>query len=627
MSRFLCLAGMIVVFSTVAAGDASADKPPATSAPASQPADQAILKTLRPGHPRLVALAADIDRVRRMVKDHEQPRIWHEAMTKKAEKLLTEPTLEYKLIGPRLLDVSRSACDRIYTLGLLYRLDGDKRYADRGIRELLAICAFQDWHPDHFLDTAEMTHAAGIGYDWFYDRMTADQRKIVRQAIIAKGLNPAVEAYNGANYGWWVKCHHNWNQVCNGGISIGALAIADEDPQLAAFILNSALHSLPLVMKEYAPDGGWAEGPGYWSYATRYTAYFLAAMDSALGNDHGISKTAGFDKAGDFRLYSVGPTNRTFNYADADDAAESTAEMFWLARRFDKPVYAWHERQRKYDGDSLDLLWFDPRGGSPDKAGLPLDRVFRGVDVAFLRSSWEDPDAIFMGFKGGDNKANHSHLDLGTFVLDALGQRWALDLGADEYNLPGYFGKQRFSYYRLRTEGHNTLLIDNHNQAEDGRANIIAFESTPTRALAVADLSAGYKGSAERVLRGVALLDRRSVLVQDEITMKDPAPLAWSMHTQAKIDAKGDIATLTLGGAHLQARILEPAGARFEAASAEMAPPQDQNKDVRKLLIHIPAKAGSTRIAVLLTPYRETLTESAPSLKPLEQWAGTAKID
>lgn len=620
MSWFMRFAGITVLSLTLAAANAPADKPSAASAPASQLADVSILKTLRPDHPRLMALPTDLDRVRRMIKDHEQPRLWHQAMSKKAEKLLTDPVLQYKLIGPRLLDVSRSACDRIYTLGLLYRLDNDKRFADRGIKELLAICSFQDWHPDHFLDTAEMTHAAAIGYDWFYDQMTADQRKVVRQGIVEKGLNPAVEAYNGASYGWWVKCHHNWNQVCNGGISIGALAIADEDPQLAAFILNSALHSLPLVMKEYGPDGGWAEGPGYWSYATRYTAYLLAAMESALGDDHGISKTTGFDKAGDFRLYSVGPTDRTFNYADADDAADSTAEMFWLARRFDKPIYAWHERQRKYDGDSLDLLWFDPRGGSPDKAGLPLDRVFRGVDVAFLRSAWEGPDAIFVGFKGGDNKANHSHLDLGTFVLDAMGQRWALDLGADEYNLPGYFGKQRFTYYRLKTEGHNTLLIDNRNQAEDGRANIVAFESTPTRAFAVADLSAGYKDSAQRVLRGMALLDRKSVLVQDEITMKSPAPLAWSMHTQAKIDTQGDIATLTLGSAHLQARVLEPAGAKFEAASAEMAPPQDQNKHVQKLLIHIPAKAGATRVAVLLTPYREKAPTLKPALKPLEHW-------
>ena len=89
---------------------------------------------------------------------------------------------------------------------------------------------------------------------------------------------------------------------------------------------------------------------------------------------------------------------------------------------------------------------------------------------------------FFVGFKGGDNKVNHSHLDLGTFVLDALGQAWALDLGSDDYNLPGYFGKQRWNYYRLRTEGHNTLTIEGENQNPEARAHLLAFHSDPERA-------------------------------------------------------------------------------------------------------------------------------------------------
>ena len=232
----------------------------------------------------------------------------------------------------------------------------------------------------------------------------------------------------------------------------------------------------------------------------------------------------------------------------------------------------------------------------------------------------EDPQAIFVGFKGGDNKANHSHLDLGTFVLDALGQRWAVDLGGDEYNMPGYFGKERFTYYRLKTEGHNTLSINGKNQDVQARAEIIAFDSQPARAFAIADLSAGYKTAADRVLRGVALLDRKHVLVQDEIELSKSAEVVWAMHTQAKIDLAGGVATLTLGDAHLQAKILSPAGAEFEVASAEMPPPQNPNKGVRNLLIRLPKAVGSTRIAVLLSPYRQTALKSEPNIQPLHSW-------
>ncbi len=76
---------------------------------------------------------------------------------------------------------------------------------------------------------------------------------------------------------------HNWNQVCNGGLTIGALAIGDEEPELCGKILHHALTSVQLAMRSYAPDGGWGEGPGYWGYATSYNVTMLACLESAAG--------------------------------------------------------------------------------------------------------------------------------------------------------------------------------------------------------------------------------------------------------------------------------------------------------------------------------------------------------
>ena len=96
-----------------------------------------------------------------------------------------------------------------------------------------------------------------------------------------------------------------------------------------------------------------------------------------------------------------------------------------------------------------------------------------------MRSEWNDADATFVGFKGGTNKAHHGHLDLGTFVLDSAGQRWAIDLGSDDYGSPDYFnGEKRWGYYRASTAGHNTLVIDGRNQDPAVDAEVIKFFST-----------------------------------------------------------------------------------------------------------------------------------------------------
>ena len=89
-----------------------------------------------------------------------------------------------------------------------------------------------------------------------------------------------------------------------------------------------------------------------------------------------------------------------------------------------------------------------------------------------MRSAWDDPNALFAGIKAGYNQVNHGHLDLGNFELDALGVRWARDLGSENYNLPGYWegkrGGQRWSYYRLGSASHNVVMLGGQHQDAAG---------------------------------------------------------------------------------------------------------------------------------------------------------------
>ncbi len=616
--------GRLLLFAIILLGlcGCSVAQPPAAAPTPAVKEVTNVLNTLRQGHPRLICTDEDLARIKDTLARDETAKSYFESIRAEADKLLKTPdTIQHKLIGPRLLDQSRRCVSRVYTLALTYRLTGDKRYSDRALKEMLAAAGFPDWNPSHFLDTAEMTHALGIGYDWLYDAMTGEQRDTVRKAIVNLGLMPGKKVYDGG--GWWAKCNHNWNQVCNGGLGIGALAIGDEEPAIAKEILTGAFKSLPLAMASYGPDGGWAEGPGYWGYATRYTVYFLASLETALGSDQGFSNSPGFDRAGLFRVHFSGPVGKTFNYADAGDGVGSASEMYWLAKRFDQPLYAWQQRQRATKPEALDLVWYDPQQKSPEEMGEALDAYFKGVQVAFFRSSWSDPEAIFVGFKGGDNKANHSHLDLGSFVLDALGQRWASDLGSDNYNMPGYFGKQRWTYYRLRTESHNTLLINSENQDPKAAAPILGFHAGAETPYAVADLTAAYKTAVTRLWRGMALVNRKAVLVQDEIQAEKPVEALWGMVTAAEVKCEGAKATLTLKGKTLQARILSPEGATFDTVSTQPAEPQKQNEGTRKLVVRLAGPVTEARIAVLLTPGEAAV--EAPKVRPLEDWLAEAK--
>jgi hypothetical protein len=596
------------------------------------PTASEILSRLHKAHPRLLATAGDFERLKERVRVEARLGEWQLKLKEKADRILSEAPSRYEIPdGLRLLATSRRVLDRVYTLALLYRLGGDRRYVDRTWEELSAAAAFPDWNPRHFLDTAEMTHAFAVGYDWLFEVWTPERRAVLREAMLKKGLEPALGCYRGeGNYPAFPKMRHNWNQVCNGGIGMGALALADEVPEAAGEILHAALESLQLPMAEFAPDGAWKEGPGYWNYATDYNVVILAALESALGTDFGLSGMAGFADTGLFPIYLTGPLGRTLNYADGGDGLIRAPQMFWLARRFHRPEYARYQAGAAAP-QALDLVWFDSPAES-GQGGLALDKYFRGAEVATFRSAWDNREAVFVGFKAGDNKANHSQLDLGSFVLDALGQRWALDLGADDYNLPGYFGAQRWNYYRLRAEGQNTLVINpgaGPDQDPKGFARLIRFESRPDRAFAIADLTSACARGATRVERGIALVSRERTLVQDEVQSDKPCDVWWFMHTRAQIDVgdDGTSATLSQVDRRLQARVLSPAGARIEVMDAAPLPAsphpagQAKNEQVRKLAIHLTG-VDNLRLAVLLTPLRDgaALSKDHLGIAPLKEW-------
>lgn len=586
------------------------------------PAGEAILRTLRPGHPRLMLDDVRLAEIRRLIATDPVAARVYRAVREEAEALLTAPPSHYEIPdGRRLLSVSRAVKERVYALALVYRLEGGEGFVARAWEEMAAAAAFPDWNPSHFLDTAEMTHALATGYDWLYDRLTAAQREALCAAIVHKGLEPGLEVYAGGATHNWHTGTNNWNQVCNGGLGTGALAIADVAPEIAGRVLHEALGSLPLAMGHYAPDGASTEGVTYWEYGSRYNILFLFALETALGTDYGLTRLPGFAESGAYQMYMSGAGRMSMDFADCGLRRMSSPQHFWLGRRYGMPQYSWYRyselAREDATGHPLDLLWFDDSAKTFDLATLPLDKHFRQAETASLRSSWEE-DALVVGVQAGlDSYHGHRHQDVGSLIVDALGERWIADPGRESEVYQAHrHHKERWEFYRIRAEGHNTLVL---NPATPGPDQVIGsfspitrFESRPDLAAAVVDLSAAYAPHARRVERTVEMVERAYLTVTDVVEAEAPVDLWWFAHTysEAHVAADGRSATLRQNGKAMRVAIEEgPAEATFSVMAAEPLPtspnPPEQSLDpaLRKLAIHLPA-AGDVRLVVRFTPVR-----------------------
>ena len=546
-----------------------------------------LARAARAPHPRLLWAEGDEAVVRRRLGADQDLEQVYLHLAASADATLGAEPVERIQVGRRLLGVSRTVLKRVTALAFLHRMTGDERYAARAELEMVTAAGFADWNPSHFLDVAEMTAALALGYDWLYDALTPDGRATIRKGIIDNGLRPSQKG------GWWVETDNNWNPVCHGGLTLGALAVLEHEPELAAQILARALDNLPRAMGEYAPDGAYPEGPSYWEYGTSFNVLLIEALRSALGTDFGLRDAEGFLASSDYMLHVTGPSGLYFNYSDGGEGRSLSPTLAWFAREREMP---WLLRSQRRDLGALLgryapaaddrnrllpflLLWSpDARG---DEGDPPRHFVAAGTTpIATHRTGWGDDD-LYLGIKAGSPSANHGHMDIGSFVLEADGVRWAIDLGSQNYHSlesrgiqlwdRGQKGK-RWDVFRLNNLSHSTLVVDGQKQRVGGFGAIL--ESTDDHT--TVDLGPVYARQLAAARRRFELHTDRSVTVQDELVAGARAnTVRWGMITRADIAELGEKqAVLTQDGEKLAVQLLSPPGATFRRVDTA-TPPAD----------------------------------------------------
>lgn len=640
MTKLSILLGSLLAMTTAAVA-VDYSYPPDLSLDAVRKHIEAVTKS----HPRLLVDDKGLADLRRSVNKDPLRRSLAEAVIRQAEGLLNVAPIKREKEGRRLLSQSRRCVQRTLTLSMAYHLTGEMKYVSRCEKEMLAVAEFSDWNPSHFLDVAEMTFGMAIGYDWLYDKLSEQSRAKIRSAIVDKGV---ALPFNSQHKGW-VRSRNNWGQVCHGGLTAGALAVVEDAPDLAAQTVHNALHNVTYSMAAYTPNGSYPEGPGYWSYGTSYNVLLIGVLESVLGTDFGLTKAPGFNKTGQYLSLMTGPSGQFFNYADGGAGRGTQPALFWFASRYERPdwLLGEHDRlkrdiermKRSYGSDRLIpllLLWMNDEHDASD-IRMPLHWYSEGeTPVTVHRSSWTDPKAVFFGIKAGSPSANHGQMDTGSFVLDADGVRWAIDLGAEGYHGIESRGmnlwdrsqdSDRWTIFRQSNEGHNTLVIDGKLQVAKGNAPILRFSDNPKFPHTIVDLSPVYEDQAESIRRGFALLPSGEVSIQDELTgLKRGSRVRWGMITPGTPGKpNGPKLGLQQGGASMSLGILSPSDSS-DWKIIDTSKPRNEwdspNRGTRMVAFESTAPAsGQLTIAVLFTPGScESSVSGTLKVNPLGTW-------
>ncbi|NGM61057.1 heparinase [Sphingobacterium sp. SGG-5] len=505
-------------------------------------------------HPRLLFTEADEPALKDLVLQHSDLAIIYRHILNFSNTTLNEAPVERVLEGKRLLAVSRTALKRIFYLSFAYRMTDDSRYLDRAETEINAVCDFSDWNPSHFLDIGEMAAGVAIGYDWLYADLTEATKIKIRRSLREKAFEPS----NNSSQAWFLSDGGNWNQVCNGGLVLAALAIYEDNEDGSAAIIERAYESVKLPLAKYSPSGSYTEGYSYWGYGTTYQVMMMAALESALGTDGGLHSSTGFMQTADYITYMTGSVGLCFNYADCAKAEVPNPVLFWFAKKANNPSLVINERKlmqgggryiRSFSEDRLMplALIFGIDHDFGQVPASPTDKLYVGygeVPVAVVKAGRDGAVAKYVGIKGGAAGSAHGHMDAGSFVFEMDGVRWAIDLGLQSYITLESKGvdlwnmgqsSQRWDVLRINNHFHNTLTINGNRHLVNGKAEIKQVFDTDAKRGVLLDLTPVFKNDLEHAEREITLMNEDYLAVTDELrTNNNPATLRWSMVTNAE---------------------------------------------------------------------------------------------
>jgi hypothetical protein len=573
-----------------------------------------IRKYLTKSKPRMIYNSQIVDNLKDKIKSDPIIQNMYKAIRLDAYKILDTTVINRIKTTNAMLDVSRELLRRVNMLGLVYLVERDKVIIERINQEILAASNFSDWNPPVYLDVAEICMAVSLALDWTMDNLPESTIKIAKRALIEKGIYPSWEEHGGnMQNAWWINHYNNWNQVCNGGMIAASIAIADDDPELAAKTIKRSLDGIPHEMVEnYFPDGVCPEGVMYWNYATSYAVLTLSMLETAFGSDFGYKKYPGFMDSATFAVMCSNlPSGWYYNYGDSKDmptvdgdivltwfAIQTGKRMFYEKDKFLTPP----EKIRLSYLTGAGLAWMSQY---QEKSGKepPASWVGKGRSpVAVFTGRGANKDYYFAA-KGGCGAVSHGNMDAGSFIFELNGVRWSNDPGSQSYMI----GEQGFDLWRQCQEcerwelltknnlGHSTLTVDGKRHKVDGYALVKDFKSGE-KPVVTFDLTPTFEGQLKSAFRTFTKDGERSLLIEDKIVPNEKTKLVtWQFITQADVEITGDGAILKQDGQILKLDKLSYPDIHFNIVSLD-PPPHRLDKHIdhlKRVEFRIPVSANA----------------------------------
>ncbi len=625
-------------------------------------AEEGMCEGWRTSRPRLLFDKERVERLRRQVENEGPIREGWLELRQRADRLLKADFVsrEYAESGKgqhgNYGRPSSQVRDMGQTLGLVYQVTGEKRYAEKLREALLHYGKYRRWGgealarrdpPWHSeLNTARFCYGYAVGYDCIHDYLSPEDRKTISQAMTRLGILPTLND--------WIlpekRIHaldsmgHNWWSVCVAEAGAAALSLLGDDPRAEQWV-ERVHRGFPLwfsyrgnILQNKSPnfdDGGaFYESVGYANYALSEYLLFRLAYGNTFPNTS-PSEISLLEKAGDFFLHTCYPTSSsllTVNFGDHNLHGNAAATVRLLlansgtgvppvkshgqdahATSADGKLQWYLDRTDPGLSSPLGLLYFDATRKAVKPVDMPKSVIYPDVGWAIIRSSWED-DATLLAVKSGFTW-NHAHADAGSFILFHAGEPLIIDSGTCSY------GRREYGGYYCQSRAHNVVLFNGHGQNPEDIGRGVKTPGSVHRLLELDGLRYVYADATGPTSLHFSRNYRHFlwvgnvILIFDDLRTYEPGRIQWLLHYEGKAEKRDGAFLLSNGRAKALVRTLFPANLTV----TEEEGLADHKPDVKITYPSFspPEETRQTKFVTAILPLAEG-EENLPRLERLE---------
>ena len=482
----------------------------------------------------------------------------------------------------------------IFISSLHYLLSGDTASAANARRIMMEVAK---WDPDGSTGIKSVDHAAqgllysmSIGYDWLNDYLSEEDKKIVRNCIIARAqsmeaaMNPLM-ADPSNNHPWF----------CTAALGIAGLSLYNETPEARDWVD----YTLQLYSGEFislgGKDGDWHEGVAYWSYTLFFVFQFVDCLESATGID--LNTYPWLEKTARYKILAHPPTSFGVPFGDSKPMAPNYFDaliMARLAKVYQDPLAQWYVSKVKINSFiswyPYFIIWMDSNLKPEAPADTPLSCLWRDWGVGVTHSNLGSNENTMVSLRAGPyigRRNGHSQADQNNFLIYAKGEPLLTDSGYYDPSGGVPYGGEHHMKWTIQSRAHNLPLVDGCGQAlytsgADGK--MIHFLQQRDMSYMEGDASHPeiYQGRLDYFRRHLISLDSCNYLVWDELEAPHESRFDYLLHSNYPMHIDAVARKLTIKGkkSNMEVRFLNSEKLAYVLSSGfPIVPPRKNSWD------------------------------------------------